>query len=157
MKRPVEGSESRRLSLGTYTKLMRATESVNQRIERLCPLREKLTISQFAVLEALHFHGPMKQVEIARKILKTPGNLTTVIDHLVRDGLVDRIPSALDRRANTIGLTSTGEDLITLIFPQVADAIETVFSVLDAQELSDVSRLLKKLGTSSHKQVITQI
>ena len=156
MIRQVEGSESRRLALGAFTKLMRAAESVNQKIDRLSPLRNKLTISQFAVLEALHFHGPMKQVEIARKILKTPGNLTTVIDHLVRDGLVDRIPSALDRRANTIGLTAAGETLIAEVFPQVADAIGTVFSVLDEQELSELSRLLKKLGTSPHKSTITQ-
>ena len=148
MIRQVEGSESRRLALGTFTKVMRATESVNQRIDQLCPLRDKLTISQFAVLEALYFHGPMKQVEIARKILKTPGNLTTVIDNLVRNGLVDRLPSVLDRRANTIGLTAAGETLIAEVFPQVADAIETVFSVLDAHELSELSRLLKKLGTS---------
>ncbi|MGM0432896.1 MAG: MarR family winged helix-turn-helix transcriptional regulator [Spirochaetota bacterium] len=144
--------ESKQPALQAYIKLMRAVESVNHRIEWQEPLKRRVTISQFAVLEALYFHGPMKQVEIARKVLKTPGNLTMVIDNLVKSALVSRRPSKEDRRANTIELTAEGEEVISQVFPHVAEAIAKTFSVLDAHELSELSKLLKKLGRAEKSQ-----
>jgi MarR family 2-MHQ and catechol resistance regulon transcriptional repressor len=135
-------------SLKGYVKLMRAAESVNRRINAEHVLAGRLTMSQFAVLEALYAHGgQLKQVEIAKKILKTPGNLTLVIDNLVRASLVTRTVSAADRRANAIELTLKGSTLISEVFPKMADAITDAFDVLDSQELNQLSELLKKLGT----------
>lgn len=135
-------------SLKGYVKLMRAAESVNRRINAERVLAGRLTMSQFAVLEALYAHeGQLKQVEIAKKILKTPGNLTLVIDNLVRAALVTRTVSVSDRRANAIGLTPKGSKLISEVFPLMADAIAAAFGVLDSQELNQLSLLLKKLGT----------
>lgn len=135
-------------SLKGYVKLMRAAESVNRRINAEHVLAGRLTMSQFAVLEALFAHGgQLKQVEIAKKILKTPGNLTLVIDNLVRASLVTRTVSAADRRANAIELTPKGSTLISEVFPLMADAITDAFDVLDSQELNQLSELLKKLGT----------
>jgi MarR family 2-MHQ and catechol resistance regulon transcriptional repressor len=154
MKRKVNASKSRKLALDAYIKLMRSYESVNRRIEQGYPLNDKLTDSQFAVLEALYFHGTMKQIDLAKKILKTPGNLTTVIDNLVRDSLVTRKVSAEDRRANDIELTAKGEALIATVFPKVAESIEAAFSILDEQEIIELSRLLKKLGTFGMKHIM---
>lgn len=135
-------------SLKGYVKLMRAAESVNRRIHAERVLAGRLTMSQFAVLEALYAHGgQLKQVEIAKKILKTPGNLTLVIDNLVRAALVTRTVSVSDRRANAIELTPEGSKLISEVFPLMAGAINEAFSVLDSQELNQLSELLKKLGT----------
>ena len=135
-------------SLKGYVKLMRAAESVNRRINAEHVLAGRLTMSQFAVLEALFAHGgQLKQVEIAKKILKTPGNLTLVIDNLVRASLVTRTVSAADRRANAIELTPKGSTLISEVFPKMADAITEAFDILDAQELNQLSELLRKLGT----------
>lgn len=148
MKQESIGTERQKAALSAYTKLMRSTESVNRRIDLQRPLGGRLTTSQFAVLEALHFHGVMKQVEISKKILKTPGNLTLVIDNLVRASLVTRKVSDTDRRANTIELTPEGKQLIAGIFPAMAEAIERTFSVLGDDELSQLSALLKRLGTA---------
>ncbi|MDA3833130.1 MAG: MarR family winged helix-turn-helix transcriptional regulator [Spirochaetales bacterium] len=148
MKRAAVDAKKNRIALNAYIKLMRCTETVNKRIEKQEPLRGTLTVSQFAVLEALYFHGPMKQVEIAKKILKTPGNLTMVIDNLVKADLVTRRVSDRDRRSNSIELTDKGNNLIVKVFPRMADAIEHTFSVLTEKELAEFSKLLKKLGTS---------
>ena len=51
---------------------------------------QDLTGSQFAAVEALYHLGPMSQGEISGKVLKSGSNMTTVIDHLERDGLVRR-------------------------------------------------------------------
>jgi len=146
MKKSISGRDREKQSLSAYIKLMRSSESVNRRIEEQKPLPAGLTTSQFAVLEALYHHGPLKQSVIAEKILKTPGNLTLVIDNLARAGLAERKPAADDRRAKIINLTDEGLELIRTVFPRMAAAITNSFSVLDDDELARLAELLKKLG-----------
>src|SRR4051794_22640586 len=89
--------------LNTYTKLMRAAESVTSRVNRsMSPFN--LTISQFGVLEALFHKGPLCQRDIAAKILKSTGNITLVIDNLEKRGLVRRVRDTEDRRYLTVHL-----------------------------------------------------
>src|SRR5512137_147164 len=84
-------------ALNTFTKLMRAAESVTSRVHRVLAA-PKLTISQFGVLEALYHKGPLCQKDIAAKILKSTGNITLVIDNLEKNGLVRRERDSEDRR-----------------------------------------------------------
>lgn len=72
------------LALSTYTKLVRAAESVTSRTSRLMT-EAGLTLSQFGVLEALYHKGPLCQRDIAAKILKSTGNITLVIDNLEKE------------------------------------------------------------------------
>ncbi len=46
-----------------------------------------LTESQFGVLDSLFHLGPMKQKEIGKKILKSGGNITMVINNLEKRGI----------------------------------------------------------------------
>lgn len=142
------GTKSEVRSLGTYVKLMRATEAVTTRINR--HLTESgLTISQFGVLEALYHVGPLCQRDIAKKILKSTGNITVVIDNLEKRGLVTRVRDAEDRRFFTIQLTNNGEKLISEIFPPHAGAIMREMGVLSEEEQIELGRICKKLGLGS--------
>lgn len=134
--------------LDAFTKFMRAYSSLNSAISAEQALPKGMTVSQFGVLEALYHKGPLTHCEIAAKILKTRGNLTMVIDHLERDGFVDRLPVAGDRRAVRVALTPAGEHTISTVFPRQAAAIRKVLSVLDPDELTDLARLSRKLGLS---------
>jgi len=140
-----EGTEEERRSLSVYIKLMRAAESTTGRIND--HLRDYgLTVSQFGVLEALYHLGPMCQGELARKILKSSGNLTTVVDNLVRDELVERCRDEADRRMIHVHLTDKGRSLIEQILPpHVANVVET-FSVLTLEEQETLDGLLRKVG-----------
>ncbi|MEZ4836037.1 MAG: flavin reductase [Caldilineaceae bacterium] len=109
-----EGTDEQRRSLSVYIKLMRAAESTTSRIND--HLRDYgLTVSQFGVLEALYHLGPMCQGDLARKILKSSGNLTTVVDNLARDELVEHVRSDTDRRMVHVHLTDKGRALIEQI------------------------------------------
>lgn len=133
------------LALSTYTKLVRATESVTDRIHGHLN-KERLTISQFGVLEALLHLGPLCQKDLAEKILKSTGNLTTVIDNLVKRGLVRRGPDRIDRRRYAIELTPSGQKLIARLFPLHAAAIARELSVLSPPDQRRLSDLLRRLG-----------
>lgn len=133
------------LALNTYTKLMRAADSVTNRTSRVMTAAG-LTISQFGVLEALLHKGPLCQRDIAAKILKSSGNITMVIDNLEKQGLVQRERSREDRRYFTVLLTETGTALIEQVFADVEAAIVAEMAVLDENEQGLLGGLCKRLG-----------
>jgi len=135
-------------ALSVYVKLMRASESISARIHK--PLNEAgLTISQFGVLEALYHLGPLIQAEIAKKVLKSTGNITMVIDNLEKRGLVKRHRNEEDRRYYTIQLTREGEKLTGDIFPRHAARIMKEMSILTRAEQDMLGNLCRKLGLQS--------
>ncbi|ACM19588.1 winged helix-turn-helix transcriptional regulator, MarR family [Geotalea daltonii FRC-32] len=133
------------LSLNTYTKLMRAAESVTVRVNRHMSAAD-LTISQFGVLEALYHKGPLCQRDLAAKILKSTGNITMVIDNLEKRHLVRRERDSEDRRYLTIYLTDEGTALIAEVFTAVEAAIVKEMSELSEKEQEQLGILCKKLG-----------
>lgn len=142
------GRDDETRALGTYVKLMRASESVTSRLAPLLE-REGLTTSQFGVLEALLHVGPMCQRDLARKLLKSGGNITLVVDNLEKRGLVRRERDREDRRFITVHLTEEGRRLIRELFPRHAAALTQVMEALTAEELAELGRLCKKLGLSA--------
>ncbi len=133
------------LPLNSYTKLMRAAESVTSRTSQ--PMTAAgLTISQFGVLESLLHKGPLCQRDIAAKILKSSGNITMVIDNLEKRGLVRRERDSEDRRYLTVYLTPAGSALIDRVFAAVEAAIVAEMGTLSEGELAQLGMLCKKLG-----------
>lgn len=140
-----KGSEKEVRALDAYIKLMRAAETVTARLNRNLTA-VNLTISQFGVLEALYHKGPLCQRDIAKKILKSTGNITMVIDNLEKRGLVRRERAADDRRYITIYLTENGTQLIAELFPRHAVTIADEMGALTAGEQTELGRLCRKLG-----------
>lgn len=140
-----KGNEKEVLALNTFIKLMRAAETLTSRTSSSLAAMN-LTVSQFGVLEALYHKGPLCQKEIARKILKSTGNITMVIDNLEKRGLVRRERDAEDRRFLTIHLTGEGERLISEFFPSHAAIIIEEISILTAAEQKLLGLLCRKLG-----------
>ena len=135
-----------RLALRTYVRLLRAANAA-----RCCASRHLgdtgLTLSQFAVIEALYHLGPMSLTDIAQKILTTAGNLTMVAGNLEKCGLVLRQQSPEDRRVSILALTSKGKTLMRGLFPLHAAAITDFFQALSPAEQERLGDLCRKLGT----------
>ncbi len=145
MKRHYKGSKKEVRTMSAYVKLMRAAESVTTRTYRhLADVG--LTISQFGVLEAIYHLGPLPQCDIGKKILRSSGNITMVIDNLEKRGLVKRERSQEDRRFLTVHLTKDGHRLIGEIFPRHAAAIIEEMNTLAESEQEELGRLCRKLG-----------
>lgn len=141
------GNKAETRALKTYVKLMRAAESVTSRTHRHLA-STGLTISQFAVLEALYQLGPLSQRDIGQKVLRSSGNITMVIDNLEKNKLVRRQRNKADRRFYIVHLTDKGYDLINSVFPPHAAVIAEDLGVLTAAEQDTLGRLCKKLGLS---------
>jgi MarR family transcriptional regulator, 2-MHQ and catechol-resistance regulon repressor len=143
-----EGSRAEKRALDAYITLMRAAESVTARTSR--PMAEHgLTVSQFGALEALLHLGPLAPTELARKLLKTGGNVTVVVRNLEARGLVTRRASGGDRRSYRVQLTPKGDELVRAVFPLVLERIVAELGALDAAEQDELHRLCRKLGLAT--------
>jgi MarR family 2-MHQ and catechol resistance regulon transcriptional repressor len=145
MERPMAITKNQHLALGAYVKLMRAASCVTSKIHKHLA-KSKLTMSQFGVLEALLHLGSMTQQDLGKKILKSSGNITMVIDNLEKRRLVVRETDPKDRRRTRINLTPEGNAIIREIFPKHAIISENIFSVLNEAECRQLGWLLGKLG-----------
>ena len=138
------------LALDAYLKLMRAAESTTARIHQHLS-SVGLTMSQFGVLEALQHLGPLCQKDIGRKLLRSSGNITLVIDNLEKRGLVRRERDPNDRRFFVVHLTDEGRKIIGDLFPRHAKVITGEMSILSTAEQKTLANLCKKLGLKTKK------
>ena len=94
----------------------------------------------------MYHKGDLRVCEIIDKILTTGGNMTVVIDNLVKQNLVKRCTDLNDRRVNLISITEQGKNLMSGIFPKHLENINEIFSCLTLEEKNNLISLLKKLS-----------
>lgn len=140
-----QGNETQRRALNAYISLLRCSETVSSDTTRHLAA-DKLSVGQFGTLEALYHLGPLCQRDIGRKLLKTGGNITTVVDNLEKRGLVERRRNPEDRRYYSVALTEAGHDLIAGIMPRQVENITSRMAALSPQEQDELRRLCRKLG-----------
>lgn len=140
-----QGTSREKRALDAYIALMRASEAVTARTHGHLA-GAKLTIGQFGALEALYHLGPLRTTELARKLLRSPGNMTTVLDNLEKSGLVRRTQEAGDRRCTTVSITTRGAALIRDVFPRHVEQLSRDLAVLTAEEQEQLKYLCQKLG-----------
>jgi MarR family 2-MHQ and catechol resistance regulon transcriptional repressor len=140
-----QGAESERRALDVFIKLVRAADSVSLKVNAHLQ-GHNLTVSQFGVLESLYHLGPMQTSELGTKILKSSGNMTTVIDNLEKRGLVERIRREDDRRCIDIHLTAAARKLVEGLLPGHVAGVQQAFACLTADEQEKLGALCRTLG-----------
>lgn len=95
-----------------------------------------LTFSRFEVLALLYFarENSLPMGKIGSRLQVHPTSVTSLVDRLVTDALVERVPHPTDRRTTLVSLTAAGSELA----PQCAAALEAIdfgFVGLTAAEL----------------------
>ena len=140
-----KGTNRERQALDTYIKMIRATESVTSRVNMYLTTCN-LTESQFNVLDALYHLGPLSQKELGKKLLKSGGNITMVIDNLEKSKYVRRRKVKKDRRLYNVHLTAKGKDQIEKILPDLVNEVVKEMKVLSQSEQVELQKLCKKIG-----------
>jgi DNA-binding MarR family transcriptional regulator len=107
--------------------------------------------AQWGVLAMLHFAGKegvggLRPTDISERLIIRPPSVTTVIDRLVRMGLVTRQASAEDSRAKEVKLTAAGRELVKRVLDKHREKIGEVLGGLSANEQADLKRLLDKFS-----------
>lgn len=139
------GSATEIRALDVFIKLMRAADSLTADLSRHVS-DNSLTLGQFGVLEALLHLGPLSQVDLGGKLLRSGSNVTMLIDNLQKRGLVRRTRRNDDRRVIDVSLTDAGRDIITALFPTHARRIVQLFGALSPAQQEHLAELCRTLG-----------
>ena len=132
-------------ALKLWVVLSRAHETVGE-LAKLDVERGRLSLTEFAVLEALYHKGDLSAGEVSTRVLLQSGSLTYVIDKLAGRGLISRRSCETDGRRRYLHITAAGKAVMKRIWPGHAAVIELATSGLTAAEKRTATRLLKKMG-----------
>lgn len=141
---PVSYGEDNDLNLKSIIAISRAAQMLHRQAAKDFKVGG-VTMSQFSVLEILYHKGDLRICEIIEKTLSTSGNMTVVIDNLVKMKLVEKQIDIEDRRAMKIHLTSEGKAIVESVFPDHVIAMKEIFEPLTRDDKQQLLQLLKKL------------
>jgi DNA-binding MarR family transcriptional regulator len=99
-----------------------------------------------AALVALHEFAGGGTIEALRGVLGlTHSAAVRLVDGLVEDGHVARVPAAVDRRAVSLTLTASGRAAARRILRARAEAVEAALDVLTEAERRSLTRLAERM------------
>lgn len=103
-----------------------------------------LTPGKFNILLAVKQGGTegISQVDVSKRLIVTPSNMTKLIDKLEKDGLVTRSSLAGDRRVNILKITAKGTKLLDSAWEGYNERLQKLLSSLNIKEQKTLSTLL---------------
>ncbi|MDP4086311.1 MAG: MarR family transcriptional regulator [Bacillota bacterium] len=124
--------------------LMQTSKAIHDRIKEEMA-KNKLSITEFSVLEVLYQKGKQTIQQIGNCILVSSGSMTYVIDKLEQRGLLSRNACPDDRRVIHLTLTDVGNELMNEIMVKYHEIVNQMFKSLDSDEAETLVHLLKKV------------
>ena len=134
--------------LRLWLRLLSSTQLIEQEIRSRLRAEFDSTLPRFDLMSQLERQPKgLRMGELGKRMMVTGGNITAIVDQLVREELVERQACEDDRRAYAIVLTAKGRKS----FGQMAGAheawIEQFFAGLKTVEQSALHELLGQLKT----------
>jgi MarR family 2-MHQ and catechol resistance regulon transcriptional repressor len=123
---------------------MQTSKFIHDRIKEEMT-NNKLSITEFSVLEVLYQKGKQTIQQIGNCILVSSGSMTYVIDKLEQRGLLRRSACLNDRRVIHVTLTDEANELMNEIMPKYHEFVNQMFDSLDSDEAETLVQLLKKV------------
>jgi len=109
--------------------------------------------SYYHVLGVLIKRGELPMSEIGRRVHISKSNMTSLIDKLVEEGLVERLPDKEDRRVINISITGKGKGSLWNWRKCSNEEIKKNLSVLSEEDMEkfvdaveNIKDILSKLG-----------
>jgi DNA-binding MarR family transcriptional regulator len=133
-------------SLRLWLRLLTCTKLIENRVRSRLRDSFETTLPRFDLLAQLYRHPEgLKMTELSQLLMVTNGNVTGVTDQLEKDGLVERVALAGDRRAYIVRLTSAGRDTFETMAGSHEAWIIDAMSSLSTAEQQQLYDLLSKL------------
>lgn len=108
-------------------------------------IAEKLTTTQWAALVKLKDLQPCSQGNLGRETAMDMATIKGVVDRLVKRGLVNTAPDAVDARRLVLTLTREGEETIARNLAQALDVSQRTLGPLTPAERMMLIELLQKI------------
>jgi len=133
-------------ALRIWLRLLTCTQMIERIVRSRLRERFGTTLPRFDLMAQLERHPEgLKMNELSRLLMVTGGNVTTIVDQLEKEGLVERFDEPADRRAFRIHLTRTGERTFADMAREHEEWVVGLVSGLSRREQDDLLRLLAKV------------
>lgn len=112
---------------------------------RLSGANYGITIGQASVMRTLMHEGRKTMGEMSKLLGVSKGATTQLLNKLIDEGLIIRIPGDNDRRVIFVELSEKGKEYIETIRRSITDRIADLFNDLDDQQLDQAEVITEKL------------
>ncbi len=106
-----------------------------------------LTPAKLNVLMIIKHQGGktgISQVEISKKLIVTPSNMTRVLDKLGKEKLIERLAQDGDRRVNLIRVTDKASKLLDAAWPGYKEKLRNLMSGVKQDDQKALAQLIVK-------------
>jgi len=109
-----------------------------------------ITYEQFKVLGQTKVRGgSARMIDLAHGLECAPNSVSTLVDRMVKAGLVRRTRGKIDRRVVYVSLTSKGENALELATPAGWELIKKILSSISEKDKDALASLLETLKCKS--------
>jgi DNA-binding MarR family transcriptional regulator len=137
-----DGSK-RRLKL--WIRLLSVTRGAESSLREFLRVTHGSTLPRFDVMATLYRRkDACSMSELSRMLLVSNGNVTTVVDRLEADGMVERRPSETDRRTVFVSLTPQGMQHFEALARDHEAEVAKLFAGLDDADVDALTEILKR-------------
>jgi DNA-binding MarR family transcriptional regulator len=141
MKAPGTVSKTR---LRLWLRILKVSHLIERELRERFRVEFETTLPRFDVLAALDRYAEgLSMSELSGVLRVSNGNVTGIVDRLVADGLVMRIPVEGDRRAMVVRLTAAGRADFAKLAKAHEDWINELLASIGAKE---AGALIEQLG-----------
>jgi DNA-binding MarR family transcriptional regulator len=97
-------------ALRLWLRLLTCSQLIERHVRSRLRGRFGITLPRFDLMSQLERHAEgLKMNELSRRMMVTGGNVTGIVDQLVKEGLVSRVVEPADRRVFRVRLTRAGD------------------------------------------------
>jgi DNA-binding MarR family transcriptional regulator len=142
-------STADRLELRVWLRLLTCANLIETGVRQKLHQAHAMTLPRFDILAQLHrADGALSMGELSRRLMVSNGNVTGLVEKLVKEGLVDRRASAGDRRVQMVSLTPKGRRSFEDVARAHRDWIAGMMDGLGRDDLAALHALLARLKQS---------
>ncbi len=133
-------------SMGIIGRLRRTSNAWKSRMDKIFK-QHGLTSIEFDILATMRRSDPtgVTPTELYKTLMISSGAVSTRIEQLVKEGLVERISSEHDRRSCKVTLTAKGIELVDTALNAHVKNMDNMLSALTASEQKQLTSLLRKI------------
>jgi MarR family transcriptional regulator, organic hydroperoxide resistance regulator len=133
------------LAILAFLQIHHSTDLIIKSVERDLAAHD-LSVARYAIMRLLSGKESVTVGWIAEKHFSRLSNITSMIDRLVRDGMVARLSDSSDRRIVRVKLTPAGEKLVRSTRGPHREFLARTMSPLPPAELRTLIVLLSRLS-----------
>jgi DNA-binding MarR family transcriptional regulator len=150
--RPDKAASKARLRL--WLKILKVSRLIERELRERLRVEFDTTLPRFDVLAALYrVEKGLNMSELSAVLKVSNGNVTGIVDRLVADALIVRVPVEGDRRAMIVRLTEKGREHFSVLARAHEGWVNELLGSLEAADADELRGLLARIGAGHEERM----